>query len=277
MTVKISSNIKNSAFLQFSKPETKPTIGGLRPESASPAQSRSTSAFSSTSNQGRYATFEFTEDPFKNYRYDDLFGIADPFEEDASSLEKKKPGSGSGKSDPFGFQVDDLAYETPVGGEPESFEAKFPKIDAFDSNFSFGNDPFSDSKTDKINGNSESLFSNNKHPFSDKNSNMNSDPFHSKKIDVKRPDSSSDNFFGKQKTDKFDNSSTKNLPNEDLQLVWAAEESIRLEEERLKREEQEKADLEYALALSKKDNNTLNRDRRRIRDFLRLGKNSPAT
>lgn len=40
---------------------------------------------------------------------------------------------------------------------------------------------------------------------------------------------------------------------EDQQLAWAAEESLKLEEQRKKRQLQEQADLEYAIALSKQD------------------------
>lgn len=43
------------------------------------------------------------------------------------------------------------------------------------------------------------------------------------------------------------------LSSEDQELAWAAAESLRLEEERLKQIEQERHDLELALALSKKE------------------------
>lgn len=41
------------------------------------------------------------------------------------------------------------------------------------------------------------------------------------------------------------------LPSEDQQLAWAAQESLRLEEARRKRQMQEEADLELAISLSK--------------------------
>lgn len=265
----------------MTKPEPKPTLGGLRPESASPAHhhSQSVSPVGVSTSQNRYASFEFTEDPFKNYRYDDLFNIADPFEEDNNfSVDKNKNKPATGKSDPFGFQVDDLAYETPIGADAELFEAKFPKIDAFDSDFSFGKDPFScdSTKADKVNGN-EDFFSNNKNLFSDKNSNHSkSDPFSVKKAPSKVEGSSInfDNLLGKQKLDKFE---AKVIPAEDVQLAWAAQESLRIEEERRKQEAQEKADYEYALALSKKDSSTLSREKKKIKNILRLGRHSPAT
>lgn len=47
---------------------------------------------------------------------------------------------------------------------------------------------------------------------------------------------------------------SKNVPPEDEQLAWAAKESLRLEEDRKKRQKQEEADLALAIKLSKKDN-----------------------
>ncbi|KAJ9585410.1 hypothetical protein L9F63_002793, partial [Diploptera punctata] len=104
--------------------------------------------------QHRYAGLEFTEDPFRNYRYEDPFNISDPFDDEKDS----KPTSASGaKLDPFGLETDSgFATHTEI-------------------------------------------------------------------------------------------------PPEDQQLAWAAAESLRLEEERRKRLEQEQADLEYALALSREE------------------------
>lgn len=238
--------------------------------------------------QGRYATFEFTEDPFKNYRYDDLFNIVDPFEEDNGNVEKEPSTTAAAATTTttttmttkaFGFESDDLAYETPIGIDTESFESKFPKIDAFDAAFSFGSDPFSSdvSKENKIYGNTVNIFSNKKKNVSDKNlNNINSDPFDLKKTEVTKLENSlaTDDFFGRQ---KCSSSLDKSLPGEDYQLCWAEQESLKMEEERLKQEAQEKADLEYAIAVSKKDSNTLNKDKGRIRNLLRFGRNSPAT
>lgn len=262
---------KNSTFSQLNNPEYKPATRGLRPDSKSPATTQSLSTSPVTiSGQNRYATFEFTEDPFKNYRYDDLDNI-DPFEDD--NLDKNKNLS-SGKTF-FKFEEDDLAYETPIGSERETFESKFPETDAFDADFSFASDPFcsTSSKTDRVNGNVISLFSNSDTVSSDKSLNLpGNDPFMLKKDESKLDkDFKADDAFVSQTTTKINE---KTLPNEEAQLVWAAKESLRLEEERLKQEAQEKADYEYALALSKK--NTA-KDKSTIRNFLRLGRNSPAT
>lgn len=44
------------------------------------------------------------------------------------------------------------------------------------------------------------------------------------------------------------------LPSEDQQLAWAAQESLKLEEARRKRQMQEQADLELAISLSRAEN-----------------------
>ncbi|KAK6643175.1 hypothetical protein RUM43_004678 [Polyplax serrata] len=259
---------------KLKKAEIKPPARGLRTDTKSPALSQSQSASPiNTSGQNRYAAFEFTEDPFKNYRYEDLSNI-DPFEEDVgtgSSTDKNKNIS----SDFFKFE-DDLAYETPIGEERESFEMKFPKVDAFDADFSFGSElTGATEKMDKVNGNAVGLFKNSELVFSEKNLNLSSgsggDPFLMRRDERRIGGKTDDPFTLDKGAGKADG---KSLPNEEMQLVWAAKESLRLEEERLKQEAQEKADYEYALALSKKDNNS--KDKKTIKNLLRLGRNTPA-
>lgn len=128
--------------------------------------------------------------------------------------------------------MDDVAKKTPIGADAESFEAEFPEIEAeIPEDFSFGNDHFSSSQI---------IVKNSIH--------SESDPFVAKKARFIKLDSSSEYLFGGKKKLK-----NKPLPTEDLQLFWAEQESLRLEEERRKQEAQEVADVEYALALSKKD------------------------
>lgn len=50
---------------------------------------------------------------------------------------------------------------------------------------------------------------------------------------------------------------SKNIPPESEQLAWAAKESLRLEEDRKKREKQEEAELQLAIQLSKKDKSNI--------------------
>ncbi|KAJ9598014.1 hypothetical protein L9F63_026881 [Diploptera punctata] len=130
--------------------------------------------------QHRYAGLEFTEDPFRNYRYEDPFNISDPFDDEKDS----KPTSASGaKLDPFGLETD------------SGFASEFP------------------TPTSKMNGSTLT------------------EPF----------------------TARLGSKAHTEIPPEDQQLAWAAAESLRLEEERRKRLEQEQADLEYALALSREE------------------------
>ncbi|XP_021923075.1 epidermal growth factor receptor substrate 15-like 1 isoform X3 [Zootermopsis nevadensis] len=130
--------------------------------------------------QHHCAGLEFTEDPFRNYRYEDPFNISDPFNDEEDI--KSSPAAGA-KLDPFGLETD------------SGFASEFP------------------TPTSKMNGG------------------VSVDPFAA-------------GLGLKAHTE---------IPPEDQQLAWAAAESLRLEEERRKRLEQEQADLEYALALSRED------------------------
>ena len=130
--------------------------------------------------QHRYAGLEFTEDPFRNYRYEDPFNISDPFDDEKDT--KSSPASGI-KLDPFGLETD------------SGFASEFP------------------TPTSKMNGNTLT------------------EPF----------------------ATRLGSKAHTEIPPEDQQLAWAAAESLRLEEERRKRLEQEQADLEYALALSRQE------------------------
>lgn len=191
-----------------------------------------------------------------------MFNIADPFSDGAVS-----------PADPF-------TPESTTAAATDAFEARFPKLDAFDVDDTFGEDF---AKADLVNGNkmdsSVNLF-NGKEKFSDSNANampgktFNIDPFlaQSAKMDSK-PDIfiSTEGLFGKKKGG--DRGSSKGGVSDDLQLAWAAKESIRLEQERRQREEQERSDLEMAIALSKKENS----EKRSFRNLLRRGRNTPTT
>lgn len=138
------------------------------------------STTSKMTTQHRYAGLEFTEDPFRNYRYEDPFNISDPFSDEKDV--KSSPASGA-KLDPFGLETD------------SGFGSEFP------------------TPTSKMNGG------------------VSTDPFAAGPTLEAHAD----------------------IPPEDQQFAWAAAESLRLEEERRKRLEQEQADLEYALALSREE------------------------
>jgi len=205
------------------------------------AVSSSSASPSLPQSKNRYEAFEFTEDPFKNYRYEDVFSIADPFSDDATS--------------PSHVFSSDTA-------RADAFEARFPKSDVFDSDDPFGGDF---AKEDLVNGNKGSISLNlfdGKEKFSDSNANklLNSDPFNLPNP-VRKPETSIP--VGKRNA------------SEDLELAWAAKDSLRLEDERRQREQQEKSDLELAIALSKKDNEGT--ERRPFRNLLRRGRNTPTT
>ncbi|KAF4519084.1 hypothetical protein B566_EDAN001676 [Ephemera danica] len=64
--------------------------------SANPSPALAPPAPARTTSKGRYATLEFTEDPFRDYRYEDPFEIEDPFEnvplpETPTSASNKQP------------------------------------------------------------------------------------------------------------------------------------------------------------------------------------------
>lgn len=138
---------------------------------------------------------DFTDDPFRDYRYEDPFNISDPFDEDDEDTTDNK---------------NDVKLKNNINNKV---------VDAFG--------------------------------FSSANNNANS------------KDSSnnifSDDFDNDIKTAQTINIKKKNHVSnkaEDEQLAWAAAESMRIEEERKRRYQQEQADFEYALALSKAETKT---------------------
>ncbi|KAK9737454.1 Cytoskeletal-regulatory complex EF hand [Popillia japonica] len=124
---------------------------------------------------------EFTDDPFRNYRYEDPFNIT--FDDEPTEEEKKLS-----TTDAFGRAA--------------------KRDDVFD--------PFG-------------LHGRQSAPLPDTNSLLSD-------------------------TGRLSAPLSKNVPPEDEQLAWAAKESLRLEEDRKKRQKQEEADLALAIKLSKKDN-----------------------
>lgn len=132
---------------------------------------------------------EFTDDPFKDYRYEDPFNIK--FDEEPDN----KTSSLSTDSDVFS------------SSKPDIFESS--KTEKFD--------PFG------LDGRQSVPLPSN-------------DPFVSSNGRASAPISTG-------------------IVTEDLALAWAARESLKLEEDRKKRQLQEQADLELAISLSKAENN----------------------
>lgn len=139
---------------------------------SSTANNKNSSSNSLTVNTTKNITtkLDFTEDPFRDYRYEDPFNIGDPFADTTDS------------NDNYNKQI----------------------VNKKDNNNTLTN------------------------------KNINEDPFGMKISNGKMTPSPS-------------------LPSEDQQLAWASAESLRLEKQRKKEAMQEIADLELALALSKKD------------------------
>ncbi|KAJ8938249.1 hypothetical protein NQ318_001782 [Aromia moschata] len=126
---------------------------------------------------------DFTDDPFRDYRYEDPFNFS--FEDEAASEKKDKSKS----------SVDSFSADSGFFGKQDKF------------------DPFGLDGRQSV-------------PL------PSSDPFVSVSGRASAPISSE-------------------LLSEDQQLAWAARESLKLEEARRKRQQQEQADLELAITLSK--------------------------
>ncbi|XP_054277606.1 epidermal growth factor receptor substrate 15-like 1 isoform X2 [Macrosteles quadrilineatus] len=58
---------------------------------------------------------DFTEDPFRDYRYEDPFNFADPFDDEDGSIPSIS--NSSAKLDPFGMEIIDSGKNTPVNGK----------------------------------------------------------------------------------------------------------------------------------------------------------------
>lgn len=241
----------------------------------SPGSVTSTSASDSTH---RYAAFEFTEDPFRNYRYEDPFNIGDPFDEDANGNIGSSPASSSGPVDPFGFASSPVAS---VASDKFSQSMNDDSLFGDDFGEAFNNNKKSLKKNvdDLSNNNMRSVKSDvqirnsmEKSSSKEKKHFWNKDNHQhqkSKDKDVwskeshhqKSKEKDSSSFFSSRflkKNPAQNGSETLGAPNsatafEDQQLSWAAAESMRMEEERRQRQEQENADLALALALSRLD------------------------
>ncbi|KAK7864692.1 hypothetical protein R5R35_010951 [Gryllus longicercus] len=89
-----SGSVGFADFANFDSKFSGPAAGMPR----SPAVRTPTQGNTSTSSaQSRYSHLEFTEDPFQNYRYEDPFHIADPFEEEGDQNGNALPVTASPK------------------------------------------------------------------------------------------------------------------------------------------------------------------------------------
>ncbi|XP_011143937.1 epidermal growth factor receptor substrate 15-like 1 isoform X1 [Harpegnathos saltator] len=214
---------------------------------------------------------DFTEDPFRDYRYEDPFSIADPFAEDETkdvNANKSSGGADKTAADPFGF------------GTISAFSGKNASTKVFDSDFS---NTFPLVKA-KIEQNNATTANNNKFDadfgkaFAADNRNARvidtdfSNTFANVKAKIVDLDEAFSTKGAKTVTkDESDAIKTKTAYNEKLandfgriwngnnvtdlseeeQLAWAEKQSLKTEQERLKRKEKEDADLAFAIELSR--------------------------
>lgn len=214
---------------------------------------------------------DFTEDPFRDYRYEDPFNITDPFAEEAGDTNANKSSGIDIKSgtmvDPFGFRTISAfsSKNTSAKVFDNDFTNTFPLAKAkneksatttnkFDADFgkAFSTDNRNARIIDTTRFPHELSFSNVKmktvdldEAFSTKNAKtvVASDALKSKNI---YNDEKLANDFGKM----WNGNNVTNLSEEE-QVAWAQKQSMKAEEERLKRKEKEDADLALAIELSK--------------------------
>ncbi|KAK9310280.1 hypothetical protein QLX08_000294 [Tetragonisca angustula] len=208
---------------------------------------------------------DFTEDPFRDYRYEDPFNIPDPFTDDAEDHNANKSETTAGNMDPFSYGTSSVL----------SRKNSFTK--SFDTDFS--NTFFlTKNKVEKDNAKFDADFVK---AFSDDNRNIktiDTDAFSNIKIKTTDIDEAfstkteksarkhgQDLAHNRSKTSFNDKKSKSemgriwngnNTPlslSEEEQFVWASQQSLKTEEERRRRKQQEEAELALALELSKQE------------------------
>jgi len=207
---------------------------------------------------------DFTEDPFQDYRYEDLFNITDPFADEIDDLNRNK-NSKPDQTDPFGF------------GTISTFSNKNVLVKSFDSDFTnmLTKGKVEKDGTNKFNIDFEkALFSNNRNvrsietDFSQTFTNIKTkttnldEAFSTKSTktiikhesDVKRISKSNiiynDEKFANDFSKVWNGNNVANLSEEE-QVAWAEKQSMKAEEERVKRKEKEDAELALAIELSR--------------------------
>lgn len=214
---------------------------------------------------------DFTEDPFRDYRYEDPFNIVDPFADDTEDLNANKNETTTittptGKPDPFsygtastiprknsfskGFETDfsntfSLSNKNKVDKDNAKFDADFVKAFSDDNRNikTIESDAFLNTKTKTINIDEA---------FSTKNER--SGRRHGQDLAHNRSKAS----FNEKKTKgdvgkSWNGNNTPLTLSEEDQFVWASQQSLKTEEERRRRKQQEDAELALALELSKQE------------------------
>jgi len=212
---------------------------------------------------------DFTEDPFRDYRYEDPFNITDPFADETENLNANK-NRGMDKTDPFGFEtISTFSNNIPVKVFDNNFSNTFPlskakaernntndtssasKFDVdFGKAFSVDNKNIRDIETDFFQAfaNVKARTVNLDEAFSTKDAKTaarHENVMRTLKSNITYNEKLMNNF-GKM----WNSNNITNLSEEE-QLAWAEKQSIKAEEERLRRKEKEDAELALALELSK--------------------------
>lgn len=218
---------------------------------------------------------DFTEDPFRDYRYEDPFNITDPFADETEEDLNANKSRGTDKVDPFGFDARSafISKDTSAKVFDNDFSNTFPlaktkaerndksgtssvsKFDVdFGKAFSADNKNVRDLEADfsQAFANVKAKTINLNEAFSTKDAKTvarrESDVTHALKSNVAYNDEKlAADSFGKM----WNGNNITNL-SEDEQLAWAEKQSIKAEEERLRRKEKEEAELALALELSKR-------------------------
>ncbi|XP_076287151.1 epidermal growth factor receptor pathway substrate 15 isoform X2 [Lasioglossum baleicum] len=209
---------------------------------------------------------DFTEDPFRDYRYEDPFNIADPFSDDAEDFNANKNNE-TGKADPFSCGTSSVllrkdsitkGFETDFSNTFPLTKSKIEKDNAkFDTDFAKA---FSDDNRN-IKAIETDVFSNAKTKTIDMDEAFPTKSDKSKKQgqDLTHNSKSKPGFNDKKMKayiDKVWNGNGNSTPlalSEEEQVFLAAQQSLKTEEERRKRKQQEDLELAYALELSKQE------------------------
>ncbi|XP_077275160.1 epidermal growth factor receptor pathway substrate 15 isoform X4 [Temnothorax americanus] len=283
-TIDNNNSFASSGFADFANFDSKP-----EPTATRTAPPRATSKTTHVA-MAQPKLSDFTEDPFRDYRYEDPFNITDPFADEAEDLNANKRSSSGGsssssssssnrgteKTDPFGFETRSAfsSKNTLAKVFDNDFSSTFPlakakaernttsdtssasKFDVdFGKAFSAANKNVRDIEADfsQAFANVKAKTINLDEAFASKDAKAvarqhDADVAHAfKSTVIYNDDEKLADSFG-----KMWNGTNITTLSEDEQLAWAEKQSIKAEEERLRRKEKEDAELALALELSKR-------------------------
>ncbi|XP_025270343.1 epidermal growth factor receptor substrate 15-like 1 isoform X2 [Camponotus floridanus] len=246
----------STGFADFTNFDSKPEPAAYRT-----ASSRLTNKTHIMSGQLKLS--DFTEDPFRDYRYEDLFNITDPFADETEDLNANKNNGADRMENLFDFGTTSTFSDKnalSVKTFDNDFTSTFPHIKTkveksninkfnvdFGKAFSVDNKNTRGIETDfaKVKTRTIDL----DEAFSIKNAKTitkhESDVVQTSKYNTCNDEKLTNNF-GKM----WNGNNVTNLSEEE-QLAWAEKQSIKAEEERLKLKEKEDAELALAIELSR--------------------------